>query len=106
MEDAFISLSTVAMVVAILYWLISAGVRSGMQGSAAKADESSRPAPDGVHPLRAFPVQPIPGTYKVTGVDKRTRMDCVQYYRAVGPDNARVRAELDEIIVTSVEYDA
>jgi hypothetical protein len=44
-----------------------------------------------------------PGRYKVTGVDRETKMDCVQYYEAMGPDNARVKAELDGIVVTRIE---
>ena len=44
-----------------------------------------------------------PGRYKVTGVDRETKTDCVQYYEATSLDNVRVKAELDGIVVTRIE---
>jgi len=53
----------------------------------------------------AFPVmQPSgPGRFRVSGVDRDSRMDCTQYYDADTEQNAKVKAELDGIVVTDVE---
>ena len=52
----------------------------------------------------AFPVQPLgPGRFKVTGVHKDTRQDTTWYCDADSAENAKVKAELEGIIVTRVE---
>jgi hypothetical protein len=54
--------------------------------------------------VRALPsVEPSgPGRFRVSGVDRETRMDCAQYYDAESEQNAKVKAELDGIVVTDV----
>jgi hypothetical protein len=44
-----------------------------------------------------------PGTYRVVGVDKNTRADREMTIDAASRANAQVKAELDGVIVTSVE---
>jgi hypothetical protein len=52
----------------------------------------------------AFPVQPLgPGRFKVTGVHKDTRQDMTWYCEADSAENAKVKAELEGIIVTRIE---
>lgn len=46
-----------------------------------------------------------PGKYKVSGVDRQTKLDVTAYYDAASPGNAKAKAELDGIVVTEVEFD-
>ena len=67
----------------------------------------SRPRPPG-GPSGGFPVAPSsypagPAQYKVFGVDRQTRMDRVWPCTAESPENARVKGELEGIVVTRVE---
>jgi len=55
-----------------------------------------------------FPVAPQsfpegPAQYKVFGVDRQTKMDRVWMCMADSPENARVKGELEGIVVTRVE---
>ncbi len=55
-----------------------------------------------------FPVAPSsfpagPAEYKVYGVDRQTRMDRVWTCMADSPENARVKGDLEGIVVTRVE---
>jgi hypothetical protein len=55
-------------------------------------------------PPAGFPVQSIgPGRYRISGVDKNTRADTTWFCEADNPDNAKIKAELEGIIVTRVE---
>lgn len=47
-------------------------------------------------------ISDVPGTYEVKGVNKETRRDAVQNYDADGSKNAKIKAELDGMIVSSV----
>jgi hypothetical protein len=50
-----------------------------------------------------LPAQPDgPGQYRVTGVDRTTREDKDITVEAASSDNARVKAELDGLVVTEV----
>ena len=54
----------------------------------------------------AFPVialQDGPGNYKVRGVDKESRADVERFVQADSRANAQVKAELDGVVVTSVD---
>jgi hypothetical protein len=54
----------------------------------------------------AFPVISLddgPGSYKVRGVDKDTRADIERTIQADSRANAQVKAELDGIVVTSID---
>ena len=43
-----------------------------------------------------------PKRYKVTGVDRETKMETTEYILAESEANARVKAELDGVVVTGV----
>lgn len=45
-----------------------------------------------------------PGKYRVSGVDRATKMDTSMVVHAESADNARVKVELEGVIVTKVEY--
>jgi hypothetical protein len=67
--------------------------------------QSSRRRPP---PPSAFPVIPVappvgPGRFKVSGVERATRKASVWYCEADSEANARVKAELEGIVVTAVE---
>lgn len=44
-----------------------------------------------------------PGTYRITGVDRETRMDTEWYVEAQSEANAKAKAELEGIIITRIE---
>lgn len=67
----------------------------------------SRPRPPTGLPS-GFPVGPAsfppgPAEYKVYGVDRQTKTDRVWSCTADSPENARVKGELEGIVVTRVE---
>jgi hypothetical protein len=47
----------------------------------------------------------VPGRYVVVGVDRETKLDTTWRVTAANRENARVKAELEGIIVTSIEMD-
>ncbi len=58
-------------------------------------------------PQAGFPVGPVGGPvrFRVRGVNRNTRQDVVWLCDADSPANAQVKAELEGIIVTSIEPD-
>jgi hypothetical protein len=50
-------------------------------------------------------VESVPGLYVVSGVDRDSKMDTVWRVQADSEANARVKAELEGIVVTGVERD-
>lgn len=62
---------------------------------------ASKPQPKSDLPLPA-PAATGPGKYKVIGVDKDSRMDVTSYVNADSPDAAKIKAELEGIVVTAV----
>jgi hypothetical protein len=44
-----------------------------------------------------------PGQYRVEGVHKATKLDTAKYFQANSAANAKVKAELEDIVVTSVK---
>jgi hypothetical protein len=44
-----------------------------------------------------------PGQYRVEGVHKATKMDTAKYFQASSAANAKAKAELEDIVVTSVK---
>jgi hypothetical protein len=45
-----------------------------------------------------------PGRYRVSGVDRESKMDTSLVLRADSAANAKVKAELEGVIVTAVEF--
>jgi hypothetical protein len=88
---------------AFLLWVISAGVQRGMQGA---RQDATREAVAGLGDgPPAFPViADGPGRYRVSGVDRESKMDTSLVVRADSPENAKVKGELEGIVVTRVEF--
>ena len=78
-------------------------------GSRAKKPPHTGKYDDWGYPIHdtapAFPVQPKTGLsrYRIVGVDKETRMEVTDTIEATTADNARVKAELSGVVVTSVQ---
>ena len=68
-----------------------------VQPQAAKAAEPESAMP-------AFPVTTGPATYRISGGDKETGFDVVEYVRAESEANARAKAELRGVVVTNVRW--
>jgi hypothetical protein len=123
--DILAPLLTIAGIIAVVAYAVSLGTRSAHKRMDKERGRQQPPPPP--VPLRAFPVQlqrptmhdradlseladlvtPAdlvgPGRFKVTGVDRQTRMDTVWHCHAENEANARVKAELEGIVVTGVE---
>lgn len=57
-----------------------------------------------VPPSSGFPVQSAgPSRFKISGVRKDTRQDVTWFCVADSPENARIKAELEGIIVSAIE---
>jgi hypothetical protein len=88
-------------------WICPACGKAGMvPADTPLANRVTSQEPPPAQPLRAFPVVPIaggPGRFRVIGVDRESRMDTTWHCQAESEANARVKAELEGIIVTAVE---
>ncbi len=62
-------------------------------------ENTASPAPQGF----AVSVADGPGRYRVEGVHKQTKMDISKYIQADSAANAKVNAELDGMVVTSIK---
>jgi len=99
-----IALTLIALAIVIVTY----AVQRGMQ----RADEFDPPDLQTMPHQRGYPaVTPIPdyspptegpGCYRIQGVDRNTMNDVTRDIRADSAANAKVKAELDGIIVTSV----
>ncbi|HEX4124819.1 MAG TPA: hypothetical protein VHY37_08850 [Tepidisphaeraceae bacterium] len=78
------------LVAAVVIFVIRAGVRMGMRDHAQE---------------RPHPPQPDagPGKFIIHGVDRQTKMDTTWHMQADSEANARVKADLEGIAVTSVQ---
>lgn len=85
-----IYVAAVVFGIAFVIWIISAGVRSGMKKAKQDTD-----APTSNHLSK-------PGLFKINGVDRATKMDTSWNVQATSEANAKVKAELEGIIVTDV----
>ena len=121
--DVLGPLLTIGGIIAVIAYAVSLGTRSAHKRM---ANEREKPPPPPA-PLRAFPVQfreptmldrsdlaeladivsPVerdgPGKFRIRGVDRKTRMDTTWYCEAESAENARVKGELEGIVVTAVE---
>jgi hypothetical protein len=84
------------------------GVVAAIIGYAVKllnAVERQVPNSSVVSGPQGFPVSITdgPGQYRIEGVHRETKMDMSKYIQADGAANARVKAELDGIVVTSIK---
>jgi hypothetical protein len=64
----------------------------------------SRPIPPPAAKVASVPpLRPVLAKYRISGVDRETKMDTVWFCEAASPENARVKADLEGIIVTTIE---
>jgi hypothetical protein len=99
-RDSLMGLLEVAAVAAVIIWIISFAVRSALKH---RETASLSHLPPGKPPAPPLPVHPNgPGKFKVSGVDRETKLDTSWVCMADSEANARVKAELEGIIVTSI----
>ncbi len=111
MDDARNTIAALAGVVAffcmigVVLWFVVKGARKldePRQRLARAMPVESRYAYTG----HGFPIDPsLPGRFKIVGVDKTSRMDTTWHTLADSEANARVKAELEGIVVTKIERD-
>jgi hypothetical protein len=82
------------LVVSVVIYIIKIGVKEGI--IAAGTHPQSQPGQ--MDP----PVEDGPGMYEVAGVDRASRMDTTWRVRAESAENAKVKGELEGIVITSV----
>ncbi len=92
-------LGTIGLVIVIIKFAVKSGIEeatnpaspAGPPGFPIPASASGAPIlPDG------------PGQYRIQGVHRETKMDISKYIQADSAANAKVKAELDDIVVTSI----
>lgn len=110
------------LIVAAVYWLTKSAIREGVtearrQPKHSPASDIGRPTHEAYPPPAAtkwhdtvdlsgapkIPDEPRAGRFKITGVDRATKMDTTWHVQADNIDNAKVKAELEGIVVTKVE---
>lgn len=97
-DKAFlIVIALIALGVAFVIWIISAGVRAGM----------TKTRQDNLPGRRTGQLDALadngPGLFKVTGVDRASKMDTTWNVEAMSVANAKAKAELEGIVVTEVK---
>jgi hypothetical protein len=96
MAMSFVGLVVPPLWLAAMIWAFVGRVREASPFSASAPPLTGSTAISGV-------AQSPTAHFKVSGVDRESRMDCSDYYAAESAANARAKAELDGMIVTSVE---
>jgi hypothetical protein len=95
-------------VIVLAFGMLGLVIRSAVRGATAKVSANVE-RDDWGYPVssaaQAFPVSPKSGPtrYRIVGVDKASRMEVTDVITATTPDNAKAKAELDGVLVTSVE---
>ncbi|HEY1923269.1 MAG TPA: hypothetical protein VGG44_11015 [Tepidisphaeraceae bacterium] len=105
-----------AGVLPLMLWLGIAGVILAIIRFAVRllrAVEDPKPYAQAVSTQPGFPVVMTtstddlpaggPGQYRIEGVHKETKMDTSRYFQANSAANAKVKAELEGIVVTSIK---
>jgi hypothetical protein len=108
----------------LLLWILAAAVFVALIAIGVRLGTGGRAYDDPLHPnniartMATIPTDPKaksraeelaanrdrPGRWKVVGVDRATKMDTTFHTNADSEANARVKAELEGIVVTTVEY--
>jgi hypothetical protein len=97
LRNSLIDLLGVAAMIAIAIWVISFGVRSALKHQSKMAQPAMpiiESAPDDAGNS--------PGVFEIRGVNRKTRADAVLSCEADSPGNAKIKAELQGIVVSSV----
>jgi hypothetical protein len=91
MKDLLAFIGIICLIVGVVFWVIRHAVSQAIRDNKKTAPPVvGRESPDG------------PGHYKIIGVDKESKLDTTWYVNAESRDNAKVKAELEGIVVTSV----
>jgi hypothetical protein len=90
-------------VIGLIILIIKFAVKSGIE----ETNNSTAPPSPGGFPIptssSGVPIPPDgPGKYRIQGVHRVTKMDVSKYVLADSAANARVKAELEDIVVTSI----
>jgi len=97
-----------AGVIGLIIVIIKFAVKSGIQEARREATpgQNSVPHPPGFPVVTRdaeYAIPPDgPGQYRIQGVHRQSKMDVSKYLQADSLANAKVKAELDDIVVTSV----
>ncbi len=104
----------------ILRWMLLAGViglliviiKFAVKSSIKEVQDESAPGPHSIPHPPGFPVVTRdaqyavpadgPGQYRIQGVHRQSKMDISKYIQADSAANAKIKAELDDIVVSSV----
>jgi nitrogen fixation-related uncharacterized protein len=107
LRSVCIGVSLLILVVAVVIWVISTGVRSGLakrEEDVLRRSQSPRPSTPADR-TRGFPVQAAAHGehwFTVEGVSKETAEDVSIQVSAATAANAKVKAELQGVVVTEV----
>jgi hypothetical protein len=90
-------------VVGLVIVIIKFAVKSGIKEATNLTPPSGPPGfPISTSASGALMLPDGPGQYRIQGVHRETKMDISKYIQADSAANARVKAELDDIVVTSI----
>ena len=90
-----------ALLVSFFIWATKQGVSAGVtHANQRRQRDRDRPPEWSYQPPDEDDTGPK--RYKVTGVDRETKMETTEYILAESEANARVKAELDGVVVTGV----
>jgi hypothetical protein len=93
-------LGVVGLVIVIFKYIIKSGIEETKFQPQDERLPSAKLGPPGFPIVANDPDGP--GQYRVQGVHRQTKMDISQYIQADSAANAQVKAELEDIVVTSV----
>jgi hypothetical protein len=104
--DPFLKVLIFVGIVGLIILVIKFAIKSGVREAQGQSPTDPRLSPSGALPV----VMPDaehpadgPGQYRIQGVYRQTKMDVSKYVQADSIANARVKAELEDIVVTSVQ---
>jgi hypothetical protein len=92
-SEEFLFVLLIVFVAGSLFSIIRAAVRGGIKDVNSEQSNSESERSD------------VSGNFKIVGVDRETKMDVTTYVSADNSANAKVKAELEGIIVTKVELE-
>jgi len=99
-------LGLIGLVILIIKYAVKTGIEEARDSSIPEAKTISMPKPGGFPVVTRIPEYAPPtdghGRYRIEGVDRQTKMDTTLHVQADSAANAKVKAELEGVIVTSV----
>ena len=101
-----ILLGVIGGVILIIKYAVKSGIQEARGARRIETSQRSISADRGFPVLvgesKIFAGSDGPGQYRVQGVHRQTKMDISKYIQADSAANAQVKAELEDIVVTSV----